>query len=316
MDTPQLGADDIVARVLHRDGLMLVIDKPAGLPVHRGPKGGANLEDSFDALRFGLPRPPVLAHRLDRDTSGCLVLGRHRKATASLGLLFKHGKIGKTYWAVVEGGPAENEGEIDIALGRLDAERGWWQKPDPNGLPSKSRWSVMGRGDGLTWLALEPIRWLQVFTLVNPLVYLSEGFRSALTPVPHMSLWAVYPVILGFVTLFTWLGIRGFTRISRLMPNAFAANPGSMSSVTPMSRKRVGMPISARSCSTARMPDSPNSSAVGISATAPGPPRNASQMPMSLPRTVLLKRITYGSNSPLPAPWETWTAPPTGYSIA
>ena len=71
--------------MLYRDGLMLVIDKPAGLPVHRGPKGGANLEASFDALRFGLPRPPVLAHRLDRDTSGCLVLGRHRKATASLG---------------------------------------------------------------------------------------------------------------------------------------------------------------------------------------------------------------------------------------
>ena len=78
-DVPELTADQIQARVLHRDGLMLVIDKPAGLPVHRGPKGGANLETSFDALRFGLPRPPVLAHRLDRDTSGCLVLGRHRR---------------------------------------------------------------------------------------------------------------------------------------------------------------------------------------------------------------------------------------------
>ena len=105
IDVPELSPEEIQARVLHRDGLMLVIDKPAGLPVHRGPKGGANLEASFDALRFGLPRPPVLAHRLDRDTSGCLVLGRHRKATASLGLLFKHGKISKTYWAVVEGGP-------------------------------------------------------------------------------------------------------------------------------------------------------------------------------------------------------------------
>src|SRR5690606_28659785 len=96
---------DIAARVLHRDGLMLVIDKPAGLPVHRGPrnardKSGTALEDFFDDLRFGLPRPPVLAHRLDRDTSGCLVLGRHRKATASLGLLFKHNRISKTYWAV------------------------------------------------------------------------------------------------------------------------------------------------------------------------------------------------------------------------
>src|SRR5205814_3867911 len=135
-DVPELTAEEIQSRVLHRDGLMLVIDKPAGLPVHRGPKGGANLESSFDALRFGLPRPPVLAHRLDRDTSGCLVLGRHRKATATLGLLFKHGKIGKTYWAVVEGGPQANGGVIDIPLGRLNAERGWWQKADPNGLPS------------------------------------------------------------------------------------------------------------------------------------------------------------------------------------
>jgi tRNA pseudouridine32 synthase/23S rRNA pseudouridine746 synthase len=126
MDTPQPTAEDIQARVLHRDGLMLVIDKPAGIPVHRGPKGGANLEASFDALRFGLPRPPVLAHRLDRDTSGCLVLGRHRKATASLGLLFKHNKISKTYWAIVEGGPAENDGTIDIPLGRL-----WGVPPGP-----------------------------------------------------------------------------------------------------------------------------------------------------------------------------------------
>ena len=80
LDVPQLTEDEILSRVLHRDGLMLIVNKPAGLPVHRGPKGGPNLEASFDALRYGLPRPPVLAHRLDRDTSGCLVLGRHRKA--------------------------------------------------------------------------------------------------------------------------------------------------------------------------------------------------------------------------------------------
>ena len=157
MDTPQLTADEILARVLHRDGLMLVIDKPAGIPVHRGPKGGANLEASFEALRYGLPRPPVLAHRLDRDTSGCLVLGRHRKATATLGLLFKHGKISKTYWAVVEGGPEQDTGTIDMALGRRNAERGWWQKPDPEGQPAVTHWRVLGRGGGLSWLALEPV---------------------------------------------------------------------------------------------------------------------------------------------------------------
>jgi tRNA pseudouridine32 synthase/23S rRNA pseudouridine746 synthase len=137
--------DEMLARVLHRDGLMLILDKPAGLAVHRGPKGGASLEDYFDVLRFGLPRPPGLAHRLDKDTSGCLVLGRHRKALAHLGLLFKHGKVGKTYWAVVEGGPDANEGTIDLPLGRLDASRGWWMKPDPKGLPSVTTWKVLGR---------------------------------------------------------------------------------------------------------------------------------------------------------------------------
>jgi tRNA pseudouridine32 synthase/23S rRNA pseudouridine746 synthase len=156
-----MSPEDIVSRLLYRDGLMLIIDKPAGLAVHRGPKGGASLEDWFDALRFGLPRPPALAHRLDKETSGCLVLGRHRKALADLNLMFRHGKIGKTYWAVVEGGPKEDGGTIDMPLGRLDEKIGWWMKHDPNGLPSQSTWKVLGRAEGtagtFTWLALEPL---------------------------------------------------------------------------------------------------------------------------------------------------------------
>src|SRR5688500_7924818 len=135
--------DEIVARLLYRDGLMLIIDKPAGYAVHKGPKGGASLEDHFGALRFGLPRAPALAHRLDRDTSGCLVLGRHRKALATLGKLFKSGRVGKTYWAVVEGGPAEDEGRIDLALSRRDETRGWWMKVDPAGQPAVTTWKVM-----------------------------------------------------------------------------------------------------------------------------------------------------------------------------
>ena len=137
--------EEMLSRLLYRDGMMPVIDKPAGLSVHRGPKGGNSLEDYFDVLRFGLPRLPALAHRLDKDTSGCLVLGRHRKALALLGKLFKNGAIGKTYWAVVEGGPAEDEGRIDIPLGKLDEDRGWWMKPDPDGKPSSTTWKVMGR---------------------------------------------------------------------------------------------------------------------------------------------------------------------------
>ena len=156
-DEDILNEATIAHRLLHRDGLMLILDKPAGIAVHRGPKGGANLEALFSGLRFGLPRDPALAHRLDRDTSGCLVLGRHRKALEKLGLLFKQGKIEKTYWAVVEGAPEADEGLIDLPLGRRDATRGWWMKVDAAGLPSRTRYTVMARGEGRAALSLAPL---------------------------------------------------------------------------------------------------------------------------------------------------------------
>jgi tRNA pseudouridine32 synthase/23S rRNA pseudouridine746 synthase len=85
------------------------------------------------------------------------VLGRHHKALEKLGLLFKQGKIAKTYWAVVDGAPEADAGLIDLPLGRLDATRGWWMKVDPLGQPSKTRYAVLGRAGGRALLALEPL---------------------------------------------------------------------------------------------------------------------------------------------------------------
>jgi Pseudouridylate synthases, 23S RNA-specific len=157
-----LSVETIAERLLYRDGLVLVLDKPAGVAVHKGPPSrramqAAALEEYFEGLRFGLPRNPGLAHRLDRDTSGCLVLGRHHKALELLGRLFKQGKVAKTYWAVVEGEPETDEGLIDLPLGRLDATRGWWMKVDPFGQPSQTRWRVVGRAAGRAALSLEPL---------------------------------------------------------------------------------------------------------------------------------------------------------------
>lgn len=149
----------IAARLLYRDALMLVIDKPAGIAVHRdGRGGGPTLTEALDALRFGLPRRPEVAHRLDRDTSGCLVLGRHRTALARLGRLFADGQVEKTYWAVVEGDVPGPEGEIDLPLAPISADpRDWRMRADPTGLPSRTTWRVLGRGDGRTWLELHPL---------------------------------------------------------------------------------------------------------------------------------------------------------------
>jgi tRNA pseudouridine32 synthase/23S rRNA pseudouridine746 synthase len=151
---------NIMARLLHRDASMLVLDKPAGLPVHRE-RGAApceTLTDWLDDLRFGLPRRPELAHRLDRETSGCLVLGRHPRALARLSSLFAAGQVEKLYWAVVEGVPATPAGTIDLPLSE---ERGYGSarrmRPDPDGKPAVTHWRVLASSGGRTWLALEPV---------------------------------------------------------------------------------------------------------------------------------------------------------------
>ncbi|UKJ72752.1 RluA family pseudouridine synthase [Azospirillum brasilense] len=149
--------EQIQARVLYRDGLMLIIDKPAGLPVHAGPGGGPNLERHFDALRFGFPKPPGLAHRLDRDTSGCLILGRHPKALRKLGKLFQDGKVDKTYWAVVAGTPPEEQGRIELPLKKVTNKSGGWRiVVADDGQSAITDYRVLGRGDGTTWLELKP----------------------------------------------------------------------------------------------------------------------------------------------------------------
>lgn len=159
------GEAELPVPLLYRDAMMLVLDKPMGLPVHRGPRAKRReipvLTDYLDAFRFGLPRRPELAHRLDKDTSGCLVLGRHPRAMAELNQMFRDGRIDKTYWAIVQGGPADDQGLIDLPLARRAPDRGWWMKVDPAGLPSQTRYSVLGRGTlgavPFTWLAMEPL---------------------------------------------------------------------------------------------------------------------------------------------------------------
>lgn len=150
---------DLAGRVLYRDGLVLVIDKPAGVPVHAGPGGGPNLEEGFNSLRFGWRRPPALAHRLDRETSGCLVLGRHPKALRRLGRLFASGRVKKTYWAWTAGAPPEEAGLVEAPLlKRSTRSGGWSMQVDGEGKVAATRYRVLERrGDGTAWLECRPL---------------------------------------------------------------------------------------------------------------------------------------------------------------
>jgi tRNA pseudouridine32 synthase/23S rRNA pseudouridine746 synthase len=147
---------DLADRLLYRDGMALIIDKPAGIAVHEGGSGGANLRPLLEGLQFGLPNPPELAHRLDRDTSGCLVLGRHKKALKQLGALFANGRVDKTYWALTVGAPEGEGGLIDKPLKKIDPRRGR-MVVDKSGQPSQTEWRVLGRNGRVAWLELKPL---------------------------------------------------------------------------------------------------------------------------------------------------------------
>ncbi len=133
-------------RVLFIDGEALVIDKPAGLPVDRPRDRAESLEDLLDQLTFGFQRLPVPVHRLDRDTSGCLLLARNPKALKRFAQAFETGAVAKRYLAILDGEPGEDSGAIDLPLAKVSTrEEGWRMVGDPRGKPSITRYKVMER---------------------------------------------------------------------------------------------------------------------------------------------------------------------------
>lgn len=141
--------------ILFRDSRFVVLDKPAGLAVHAGPRGGPSVEDCFAALsrrRDG----PWLAHRLDADTAGCLVVALRRAALHAAQAAFAGGQVEKTYWAVVCGAPPGEAGVVTVPLRRHSDRQGWRMLAGPGGQDAVSEWRLLGRGDKLSWLEVRP----------------------------------------------------------------------------------------------------------------------------------------------------------------
>jgi len=153
--------DELQSRILYRDQLILVLDKPPGIAVHAGPNGGPSLEDYFGGLKFDYKETPKLAHRLDRDTSGCLVLGRNDRALKKMGKLFESGRVKKTYWAITQGRPPEMEGTIDLPLAKVKMPKGWSMKPakltDEGAQSAITDYKVVEKlRDNRAWVELSP----------------------------------------------------------------------------------------------------------------------------------------------------------------
>ncbi|MBP7686193.1 MAG: RluA family pseudouridine synthase [Deltaproteobacteria bacterium] len=144
--------------ILFEDGEALVIDKPAGLPLDRPRAGGASLDDRLDELKRGFQRAPVPVHRLDRDTSGCLLLARNPKALRRFSAAFEARQVEKTYLGVVAGEVAEAAGTIELALSKISSEQdGWRMIPARTGKPATTHWQRLAVKDGLTLVKFMPV---------------------------------------------------------------------------------------------------------------------------------------------------------------
>lgn len=144
--------------ILFLDGEALVIDKPAGLPVDPPRDGSLSLENHLDSLTFGFRRWPQAVHRLDRDTSGCLLLSRNPKAHARFQQAFESGTVEKTYVAILDGVPDGEAGEIDLPLHKVSSpERGWRMVGDAKrGKSARTAWRLLKVADGRALVEFRP----------------------------------------------------------------------------------------------------------------------------------------------------------------
>ena len=141
--------------ILFADDRFVVLNKPPGLPVHPGPSGGPSVEDWFPLLSRR-KSGPWLAHRLDADTSGCLVVALRRPALHAAQAAFAAGQARKEYWAVVTGRPEGEGGTIDAPLLKRTTRTGWRMVIDPTGQPAITTWRLAAHANGQSWLILWP----------------------------------------------------------------------------------------------------------------------------------------------------------------
>ncbi len=143
--------------VLFIDGEAIILDKPAGLPVDAPRDGSMSLENHLASLTFGFQRWPLPVHRLDRDTSGCLLLARNPKAHKRFAAAFEAGTVVKRYVAIVEGLPAEDSGTIELALKKVSTQaQGWRMIPAKAGKAAVTHWRKIAERNGRALVAFTP----------------------------------------------------------------------------------------------------------------------------------------------------------------
>ena len=150
---------EIQGLVIHRDDWVIALNKPSGLAVQGGSGTERHVDGMLDALRFGVEERPRLVHRLDKDTSGLLLVARSGQAAKRLSQSFRDRETEKLYWAVVVGVPPRAEGAIDLPLAKRPGarDRETMQVDHEEGQKALTHFRIMDRaGNRAALLALWP----------------------------------------------------------------------------------------------------------------------------------------------------------------
>jgi 23S rRNA pseudouridine955/2504/2580 synthase len=150
---------EIQSLVIHRDDWVIALNKPPGLAVQGGSGTERHVDGMLDALRFGLEDRPRLVHRLDKDTSGLLLIARSGQAAKRLSESFRDRETEKLYWAVVVGVPPRADGAIDLPLAKRPGarDRETMQVDHEEGQKALTHFRIMDRaGNRAALLALWP----------------------------------------------------------------------------------------------------------------------------------------------------------------
>ncbi|AEG47994.1 pseudouridine synthase, RluA family [Sphingobium chlorophenolicum L-1] len=158
---PQLTDDQIAFAqgiVIHRDAQAIVINKPPGLATQGGTKTDDHVDGLLDALEYELDQRPKLVHRLDKDTSGALLIARTARSAAFFAKAFSSRTARKVYWAIVMGVPSIEDGMVELPIAKQPGTGGEKMHVDEEeGLPSRSRYRVIERaGNRAAWVELQP----------------------------------------------------------------------------------------------------------------------------------------------------------------
>lgn len=141
--------------ILYQDNHFIIINKPAGMPVYNSRHSSLKSVEDYFPLLSKRKDGPWLVHRLDQDTAGCLVIALRKQALINAQICFEKKQVTKIYWAIVQGKPNKNFGQINAPLLKVTKDKQWSMQQDPKGQVASTKWQLLKSNGDISCFELQ-----------------------------------------------------------------------------------------------------------------------------------------------------------------